>query len=92
VTFDPNQITPCGKTYAEIDAEEAEYVRAANEALTSMRSQGARWWYYSVSHCSFELVVGDPLGKGNLVLLLTACDFISGPVGSEPAFDTSLGL
>lgn len=78
--FDPNQVTPCGKTYAQIDADEAEYVQAANDALSSMRHLGARWWYYSVSHCSFEMVVGNPVGKGNLVLILTACDVIGGPV------------
>ncbi len=78
--FDPDQVSPCGKTYAQIDADEAEYVRAANEALAAMPEGGGRWWNYSVSHRSFELVVGNPLGKGNIVLLLTACDFISGPV------------
>ncbi len=78
--FDPNEVTPCVKTYAQIDADESEYVQAGNHALDSMRHLGARWWYYSVSHRSFEMVVGDPLGNGNLVLILTACDFISGPV------------
>jgi hypothetical protein len=73
-------MTPCGKTFAQIDANEAESVQAANDLLSSMRNLGARWWYYSVSHRSFVMVVGDPLGKGNLVVFLSACDFISGPV------------
>jgi hypothetical protein len=78
--INPNQISPCGMTYAQIDAEEFAYVQAANDALGSLRGKGARWWYYSVGHRSFELVVGDPQGKGNLVLLLAGCDLISGPV------------
>jgi hypothetical protein len=80
VPFDPNQVTPCGKTYAQIDADKAEYVQGANDVLSSMRNLGSRWWCYIVSHRSFEMVVGDPLGKGNLVLILTGCDSISGPV------------
>src|SRR4051812_37692932 len=73
-------MSPSGKTYAQIDADEAEYVRAANEALASLRGQGARRWYYSVLHRSFELVVGDAQGRGNLVLLLTACERLGRPV------------
>jgi hypothetical protein len=72
------------KNYEEIDREEAVYVRAANDALASMRDEGARWWSYIVSHSTFELVVGDPLGKDNLVLCLTACEYISGPVSWSP--------
>jgi len=82
VSYDPNTITPCGKTYGEIDADEARYVAAANDALASLRERGCRWWNYSVSHCTFELVIGDPLARyPNLVICLAACDHISGPVG-----------
>lgn len=80
MVFDPNQMTPIGKTYAQIDAEEAQDVEAANDALAAMRDKPGRWWRYSVSHCTFELVVGDPLGKDNLVLCMTACDYVAGPV------------
>lgn len=79
--YDPNFVTPCGKTYAEIDADEARYVEAANDALNSLREWGCRWWNYTVSHRTFEMVVGDPLAReSNLVLCLAACDQISGPV------------
>ena len=55
-------------------------VQAANEVLASMRDKDARWWRYSVSHRTFELVVGDPEGNGNIVLCLSVCDYIAGPV------------
>jgi hypothetical protein len=80
VAFDPNHITPCGKTYAQIDADKAEYVRRANEALASLRDQDCRWWLYSVSHCTFELVIGDPHSPDNVVISLAACEHIAGPV------------
>ena len=78
--WDPNQMTPIGKTFVEIDAEQAVYVKAANEALASARGQRARWWSFMVSHYTFELVVGDAAGKDNIVLCLAACRNISGPV------------
>jgi hypothetical protein len=81
VAFDPNQMAPCGLTYAQIDARQAEYVRGANEALTGLRRWGCRWWLYSVSHSNFEVVVGAPQGPDNLVISLAACDYIAGPVG-----------
>jgi hypothetical protein len=81
VAFDPNQITPCGLTYAQIDAKEAEYVRGANDALAELRDRGCRWWLYSVSHCTFEVVIGDPHARDNLVISLAGCDHIAGPVG-----------
>ena len=67
-------------SFEEIDREQAAYVKAANEALAGMRDKGGRWWEYAVSHQTFELVVGEPLGKDNLVLSLAACDYIAGPV------------
>lgn len=33
-----------------------------------------------MSHCTFELIIGEPLGKDNLVLSLAACEYITGPV------------
>ena len=53
--------------------------KAANEALASMRDEGGRWWIYLVSHATFELVVGKPLGDDNVVLSLQGCDHIAGP-------------
>ena len=82
--FDPNQISPCGKTYAQIDADKSRYVADANEALLNHRQSGARWWIYTVSHSTFELVVGNPLGDKNIVLCLNACDRIAGPVSWDP--------
>jgi hypothetical protein len=78
--WNPDQMTPIGKTFAEIDAEHATYVKAANEALASARGQRSRWWSFMVSHCTFELVVGDAEGKDNIVLCLAGCRNISGPV------------
>lgn len=62
------------------EAEIAEYVRAANEALATMRDKGARWWSFSVSHTTFDMVIGEPLGEDNVALCLAGCDFLSGPV------------
>lgn len=79
--FDPNLVTPAGKTYAEIDASQARDVAAANEALALLRGLGCRWWSYSLSHRTFELVIGDPVAGGpNLVISLADCDRIGGPV------------
>src|SRR5262245_17076910 len=68
------------ENYEEIDRKEEAYIKSANEALSRLRDKAGRWWSYSVSHCTFELVVGEPLGKDNLVLSLAACEYISGPV------------
>jgi hypothetical protein len=62
------------------DVEIAENVCAANAALSSMRNKGARWWSFSVSHRTFDLVVGEPLGTDNVVLCLPACEYLAGPV------------
>jgi hypothetical protein len=78
--FDPNQVTPCGLTFAQIDAKQAEYVRGANESLDALRDRACRWWLYSVSHCTFEVVVGEPHARDNLVISLAACNRIAGPV------------
>jgi hypothetical protein len=81
---DLNTVTPSGKTFAEIDADEARYVAGANDALALLRECGGRWWRYMVSHRTFQLVVGDPMARGgNLVIELSACESISGPVSWE---------
>ena len=79
-TDDPTIVTPIGKTYAEVDAEQADYVSSANEALESLRNLGARWWYYMVSHYTLEILIGEATGKNNLVIALSACEWITGPV------------
>lgn len=81
MVLDANQNPPTGETYADIDVAKAEYVKAANEALGSMRTKSARWLSYSISLRSFELVVCDPSGGGDsLTLNFAACEYISGPV------------
>ena len=80
MTFDPNQTTPSGKSDGEIEAREAEYIRAANEALSAAREKWAGWWGYSVSHNTFEMIVGRPNEPDNVVLSLSACDYLAGPV------------
>lgn len=55
-------------------------VAAANAALCAMRDKGARWWNYCVSHTTFDMVVGDPLGNDNVVLCLPGCGYLTGPV------------
>src|SRR5690349_5185045 len=64
----------------EINQEQMAYVKAVNDALSKLRGEGGRWWDYTVSHRTFELVVGDPAGKDNIVLSLAACQSIAGPV------------
>jgi hypothetical protein len=72
---------PHGLTYGEIDARQADSVRRANEALTALQHLGARWGGYHVSHDTFDLVVGDPLGQeDNVVICCTGIVHVSGPV------------
>lgn len=63
----------------EFYLDREEYIREANEALASMRGKEGRWWRYSASHRTFDLVVGDPTGDDNLALCLVGCDSICGP-------------
>ena len=79
MVFNPDQITPSGKTYRQIDADMEAYVRAANEVLAQMRGVGAHWWNYAVSHNTFELVVGDCDGADNVVICLNGCSAVAGP-------------
>lgn len=81
MVFDSNELTPCGLTYAQIDAKQAEDVRGANDALAELRDRGSRWWRYFVSHATFEVVIGEPHAHDNMVITLAACDHIAGPVG-----------
>ena len=78
--WNPDEITPIGKTYAQIDEKMQEEVNQANEILGQLANSSARWWDYTVSHNSFSLVVGDASGEQNIVLSLAACSFLSGPV------------
>jgi hypothetical protein len=80
VAFDPNRMMPSGKTYAQIDVEQSEYVRAANAILASMPDKGASWSSYSPSHSTFEMLVGEPYAENNIVLSLPACEYVAGPV------------
>lgn len=50
MALDPNEVTQHGLTMNQIDAQEAEYVRGANDALAELRDRDCRWWLYSVSH------------------------------------------
>jgi hypothetical protein len=80
MAFDPNRLSPGGKTYAQIDVEQSEYVRAANTALASVREKGACWSRYVASHSTFEMLVGEHDAADNVVLCLPACDYVAGPV------------
>jgi hypothetical protein len=70
-------------TPEEIDRAKGEHVAAANAALSTLAEAGARWWQYSVSHQTLELLIGDAAGKDNIVVWLTGCERISGPVSWE---------
>jgi hypothetical protein len=43
-----------------------------------MRDKSACRWNYSVSHSTFDLVIGDPQGNENIVLSLAACEYLAG--------------
>ena len=74
----------CQKTMNETTQTELEQVVAeANAVLATLRDFGARWWGYTVSHRTFEILVGDTKGKKNIVLCLSACRSITGPVEWE---------
>jgi hypothetical protein len=80
MNFDPDEMTPGGRTWRQIWADHADNVKAANLALASMQGRRARWWGYMVSHCTFEMVVGEPFRDDNIVLSMPGCDYLSGPV------------
>jgi len=60
--------------------EKLEQIAAANALLESEGKWAARWWSYTASLNTFELLVGDPSGTGNLVLVMAGCTHLSGPV------------
>lgn len=55
------------------------YYGELNELLESMSDKGARWWNFSVSHRTFDLVVGDPFGEDNVCITMIACQRLCGP-------------
>jgi hypothetical protein len=65
---------------AHFDPHQKGYVEAINQALRSLSGAPVQWWNYAVYDFTLEIVVGDPLGKGNVILCLTGCERISGPV------------
>jgi hypothetical protein len=60
--------------------EVSERVDALNARLAATGPLGARWWSFTVSHKTFELVIGAPDSPNNLVIILGSCISISGPV------------
>ncbi len=54
-------------------------VERLNAALGACQSGGGRWWSYRVGHMTFVLLIGDPSGRGNVVITLAACEHLSGP-------------
>ena len=57
----------------------SDRINEANVLLTAAGALGARWWHYTASLNSFELVVGEPSGANNLVLVLASCMSLAGP-------------
>ena len=78
--IDPDETQPSDGPSSELWAKLAEDVRAANAALAAMRETHAQWWGYSVSHRNFEMVVNGDRGDNNIVLWLSMCNHIAGPV------------
>jgi hypothetical protein len=64
----------------DIDSQLQEDITVVNELLRTKKGTRCRWWLYSVTHRTFELVVGDPAAGDNIVLSLSACSQITGPV------------
>ncbi|MCE9658370.1 MAG: hypothetical protein K8R60_07405 [Burkholderiales bacterium] len=60
-------------------AAKTNEIAALNAALADIPGASAVWWSYTVSHQTFELVVGEPNGHRNVVIALSACDEVSGP-------------
>ena len=65
----------------ELNNFQTSYVAGINTKLAKLHDQGARWWSYIASHSTFDIVIGDPLGRErNLILCLQGCDRIAGPI------------
>lgn len=62
------------------NTEKLEQIAMVNALLESTGERAVRWWSYTASLNAFELLVGDPSGAGNLVLVMASCKYISGPV------------
>jgi hypothetical protein len=77
---DPSQMRWGYVLYAFAAGKKAEFLQGVNDALAELRDRGGRWWLYTVSHRTFELVVGDPCDPDNLVIAMDFCDQIAGPV------------
>jgi hypothetical protein len=77
---DRNNEISGGKSFAQIDAEQAEYVRAANAALAAVQGKSACWSSYSASHTTFEMLIGEPWAEDNVVLSMPACEYVAGPI------------
>ena len=60
--------------------EASDRIDAANALLAIASPHGARWWSYTASLRTFELVVGAPNSADNLVIVLADCISIVGPV------------
>lgn len=58
----------------------SENIKELNEILESMKNKDVRWWYYTVSHTIFQILIGDPRGEDNLFIIYEPCNYISGPV------------
>jgi hypothetical protein len=65
-------------TSSPVEAK-ANEITALNAALADISGASAAWWSYTVSHQTFQLVVGEPNGHCNVVIALSACDEVSGP-------------
>jgi hypothetical protein len=63
-----------------VHAEHQRRVVELNALLASMPECCARWWRYTVSHRTFDIVVGDAQGRENVVLCLAAARHLGGPV------------
>ena len=57
----------------------SDRIDEANALLTAASALGARWWHYTASLNSFELVVGEPSSSSNIVLVMASCMSIAGP-------------
>ena len=66
--------------YEQIDADQGKYVESANAALRDAHHLGARWWHYSVGHHHLELLIGESNKDNNIVIAVSACESIAGPV------------
>lgn len=62
------------------ESTKATLIAEANSLLAAASGCSARWWQFTASLSSFELLLGEPSANNNLVLVLASCTFISGPV------------